>query len=276
MKYRRGTRGSAKAWLGLATLVLLLGAGTSARATGGVQYLGPHPVDPSVHAGMCYIDGPHIHAYVPTKKVLYVRSGAQWAFVGDPVEFEASAPKYLYNSHHPLFWVGAEGAEVEHYCYITGPHYHWYEPPKSLSFKLKGGVYWYVGAHPPWYQRRWRRHRRIDNYYAHVSIPRPTITITPPTGFVVYAGAQVGGGVVVGGGGGGGIGINVRLPSVGVIFGGGGERHYRGRRYRGPRGEGYGHRKWRGHRGRGHKWGRGRGHKRGHGRGHGKHGRGRR
>ncbi len=220
-----------------------------------IHFHGAHPVDPKIIQAMCRIEGPHLHAYAPHKPFLYNRVGASWWFVGDPSEFEVDGPKHAYYGHHPVFWIDGP---ADHYCYITGPHHHWHAPRPSLEFKLKGGAYWYVGAHPGWYKKRRARHRKIARYYATVEIARPVIRVTPPTGFV---------GVVVGPGGvragavihSPGVQVNIPVPSVGIVVGGGGRvvhhRHYRGgrkvkykgkykRKRRGPRGHApaWGHR----------------------------------
>ncbi|MFZ5786098.1 MAG: hypothetical protein ACOY3Y_06620 [Acidobacteriota bacterium] len=236
-----------------------------------VGYLGPHPVDPGLTKGMCQIDGPHLHAYAPHKPVLYVEAGGQWAFIGDPVEFEAAAPKHAYYGHHPTFWVetpdGLEpAARGRHYCYISGPHHHWYPPPATLSFKLKGGAYWYVGPVPAWYQRKWRRRSPLDDHYHAVVLVRPQVVVdVPPPGYVgIYFGG--GGGAVVGGGavhvGGPRVEVRVPVPGIGISIGGGG---YGGGGYGGGYVVAPGHR--RGYGPPGHA--KAHGHK-GHGKGHGK------
>jgi hypothetical protein len=169
-------------------LIVALGYADQARADL-VYYTHPHPIAPDVHKGMCYIEGPHVHVYKPHKPVLYVKTRGHYAFIGDPVEFEQESPKVLYYGHHPTFWIEGE----KHYCYIAGPHYHWYAPPPSFEakFKVKGGAYWYVDAHPRWYRTRWRRYRPVAHYYASVRIERPAIVVEPPVGFVgVYYGPR--------------------------------------------------------------------------------------
>jgi hypothetical protein len=149
------------------------------------HFHGPHPVSPGLVKGMCYIQGPHVHAYVPHKPVLYVKRGRHHVFVGDPVEFEAEAPRHAYYGHHPVFWAEAEGPEG-HYCYITGPHFHWYAPPAAIKvkFKRKGGVYWWVGGHPKHYRPRHWRARAINVHYKPMKIHRPVVVVSPPVGFV--------------------------------------------------------------------------------------------
>ena len=158
--------------------VLALGAGGSARADSLVAYVGPLPIDAAVGTGMCFIPGPHVHAYAPANPVLFAHVDGGWTFVGDPVEFEPSAPRVAYYGHHPITW--AEGPEL--YCYITGPHYHWDAPPPGAGFAMKGGAYWYVGKQPDWYEDR--VNKDLDEHYAAVQVVHPVVTVAPPVGFV--------------------------------------------------------------------------------------------
>lgn len=244
--------------------VMLAGGGAIARADV-VLYTHPHPIAPGIHKGMCHIEGRHLHSYSPHKPKLYVKVKGRFAFVGDPVEFEPRVKRYGYYGHHPLFWVSASAEEVEPYCYITGPHHHWYVPPPTLEFKSRGGVHWYVGVHPRWYKKRYRRHRHIDRHYARVRYTRPVVTVAPPSGFVgIVIGPRGRGRVrgvvhgdvhlvphpvhvhvvghpadvhVVAPGAGvrvvaPRVGVGIHVPRVGVVFGGGvrhSPRHRRGR-----------------------------------------------
>ena len=206
----------------------LLCSGAMARAEI-VHYLHPHPMPPGVSKGMCYIEGPHVHSFRPHKPLLYIEVNGGHAFIGDHTEFAPEEKKYAYYGHHPVFWVDKPG-KVQHYCYITGPHHHYYPPPPEMKFEVKGGVYWYVGAHPGWYRKRYRRYRPVDRYYARAHIIRPVVTVQPPVGFVgVYIGAggrarahgRIHGGVHVVAPPPPGIDINIHLPGVGVVVGGG-------------------------------------------------------
>lgn len=152
-------------------------------------YAGPHPIHKRVLKGMCYIPVPHVHNYAPANPLLYVRTGKHHNFVGDPVEHELEAPRYAYYGHHPVFWVQKRGA-AKHYCYITGPHHHWYKPPGHLKFKQKGNAYWYVGGHPAWYKKDHPRAKMLRTHYHSIGIPLPEVKVAAPVGFV---------GVVVGG-----------------------------------------------------------------------------
>lgn len=207
-------------------VTLLVGGGAWADVV--VEFNGSHPIDPKLTKGMCFIEGPHVHSYKPHKAELYVQAPGGWAFLGDPVEFDAESPKHGYYGHHPLFWI--EGGD--HYCFISGPHYHWHAPAATLAFKQKGGVYWYVGKHPGWYKTR--VHKHLDRHYAAVHVVHPIVAVTPPVGFV---------GVVVGV-----PGVHVTGPAIhvgfpGVVVGG---PHPHGKVKVKHGGHGWGHYKGRG------------------------------
>lgn len=199
------------------TVAVLLSIPAAARPRPQV-YAGPHPVDPHFARGLCQIEGPHFHAYAPHKKLLYLRAGGEWHFIGDPVQFEPELEsRYAFVGHHPLFWVDADVGK--HFCYISGPHFHLDAPDPELGFELKGDAYWYVGPRPAWY--RPPRRTPIDNYYAHVELVHPEIHVTPPAGFIgIHAGP--GGAVMAAGVTAPTIsaGLHVELPSVGLVIGG--------------------------------------------------------
>jgi len=147
-----------------------------------VEFYGPHPIDPQVDAGLCVIEGPHLHSYAPHDEVVYVSDGPYWTFVGDPTEFEPEPPSHhAYYGEHPIWWTHAPG---EHYCYIVGPHSHAYAPPPGPSFTERGGAYWYVGARPAWYERGKHKRERVDTYYRAHRVLRPVVTVSPPTGWI--------------------------------------------------------------------------------------------
>jgi hypothetical protein len=237
--------------IAIGAAIVALGVGGQARAEA-IRYRGPHPVAPALARGMCHIEGPHLHAYEPHKSVLYVYQGGEWNFIGDPVEFDAETPKFGYYGHHPTFWaepgIDVDDATRPHfYCYISGPHHHWYAPPPTLSFQTKGNVFWYVGTPPPYYRTRWRRHSPIDEHYRAAVVVRPVVTVAPPVGFVgVYVGGHAHGAVVAPG-----VDVQVQVPGIGVVFGGGGHPRRghapawgrRGHAPHGGRGHAKGHRR---------------------------------
>ena len=223
-------------------MALAMASGTVAAKT--VHFHGSHPVAPKVAKGMCHIEGPHIHNYGPHKRVLYIKVEGGWSFVGDPTAYvvdKEAHPRHAYYGHHPLFWHEADIGR--HYCYISGPHYHWYEPPDELAFEVKGHAYWWVGKHPRWYRRR--RHKRLDRYYrTEVHLVRPRVTVRPPSGFVgVYfgpGGVRTAAGVAAPG-----VHIDLPVPTVDIHVGSG-ARHHRThvvhhRKRKRPRGWAWGH-----------------------------------
>jgi hypothetical protein len=98
--------------------------------------------------GFCYIEVPHVHNYPPADPRMFRESNGQYYFVGDPAPFDYDGPRYSYYGAHP---VAEAEVRLGHpiYCYIKGPHYHWYQPPPQAQFELSGGAYWYVGNFPP-------------------------------------------------------------------------------------------------------------------------------
>jgi len=78
---------------------------------------------------------------------MYRETNGQFYFVGDPAPFDYDGPRYSYYGAHPV-----ADAEVHFghpvYCYIKGPHFHWYQPPAQAQFQLSGGAYWYMGNFP--------------------------------------------------------------------------------------------------------------------------------
>lgn len=167
----------------------LLLALTIASATTGdttiVDYYGPHPLPGSIDHAMCWIEGPHVHAYEPEDPLLFVHDDDSWTFVGDPSEYEQASPSTIYYGHHPVTWTADYAGEPTHYCYISGPHHHWHAPPESAAWVEKGGAWWYVGARPVWYEERRVKAKRIDDHYAHEHvIVRPVVVVAPPVGWV--------------------------------------------------------------------------------------------
>jgi hypothetical protein len=148
-----------------------------------VRFHGPHPIAPGLTKGMCYLEGPHVHAYEPHQSLLYRRSAKGHVFVGDPVEFEPAAPKVAYYGHHPAFWLGSRDGEPA-YCYITGPHHHWHGPPPGAQFKVKHGAHWYVAPHPRGYRHDHPHVAALHAHYDGVHLVRPVVVAEAPDGFV--------------------------------------------------------------------------------------------
>jgi len=156
-----------------------------------VEFVSPHPVPHKFGGGFCTIDVPHIHNYPPGDPRLYREDHGRLYFVGDPAPFGYEGPRYSFYGAHPV--VDAElhfGYPV--YCYLKGPHYHWYQPPAQAQFQSSGGAYWYVGAFPRAYYDERPRHAVINEAYAPVLYARPVVdvAVAPP---MVHAEIALGG-----------------------------------------------------------------------------------
>jgi hypothetical protein len=155
-----------------------------------VRYVGIHPIPKEYGGGTCYIEVPHVHVYmVPDAKVHYRDHRGALYFVGDPVAYGYDGPKYAYNGPHPIQVDAVVGDDDpdEEYCYITGPHYHSYEPPPMIAtdFKLEGGAYWWIGTPPRAFLDARPTYARVNAYYQPIRYERPTVVVdTPPPGWV--------------------------------------------------------------------------------------------
>jgi hypothetical protein len=198
--------------------------------------------------GICHIEAPHVHIYA-ANKLEYRTYADNNVFVGDPVAYGWDGPKYAYKGHHPIQVNAVVGMPEPyvHYCYISGPHYHYWEPPEGPDFKVVGGAYFYVGTPPPVYVEARPAYIGINAYYEPITYTRPVVEVEPPHGWImVGVGApapvivaprgRVRGGVGVVGGVGVSAGVHVEVPAptigigvhVGgpaVIVGGGGGGH---------------------------------------------------
>jgi len=163
-----------------AFLLAVLGA-TTASATHVVRYVSKHPLPKKVGHGFCYITVPHVHDYEPSDPRLYRQMDGGYYFAGDPAPFDYEGPRYSYYGAHPIADVDAHFGGPT-YCYLRGPHYHWYSPPPQLQFELKGGAYWYVGNYEPVYYSERPRYVVINDAYAPVVYARPVVDIrvAPP------------------------------------------------------------------------------------------------
>ncbi len=172
-------------------LVAATAAGSRVAHAKQVRYVGVHPIP---GGGFCYIEAPHVHIYKPNKdrhkvKLLYRVHDGQYEFVGDPVGYGYDGPKYSYYGPHPIALDVVAGVPVAghhhvEYCYLEGPHFHWYVPPDDLEFTVKGDAYWYVGAYPPEYERNKKALVRINALYRPMEYQRPVIEVEPPVAYV--------------------------------------------------------------------------------------------
>ena len=106
-----------------------------------VRYAGVHPIPKGEGGGMCHIEGPHVHIFA-ANKLEYRLHDDDYVFVGDPVAYGWDGPKYAYKGNHPVHVEAVVGGppDVE-YCYLNGPHYHYFEPedPASGSSEAPAG-----------------------------------------------------------------------------------------------------------------------------------------
>jgi hypothetical protein len=156
-----------------------------------VKFVGVHPIAKQHGGGVCHIEMPHVHVYMPTDvKVQYRVVDDGYYFVGDPVAYGWDGPKYVYEGHHPvavgeLVYDHRDHDDVE-YCYLDGPHHHYYEPAASLEFEVKGDAYWYVGDLPAPYIEARAELDPIDVVYEPIHYTRPVVVVEPPVAWVGF------------------------------------------------------------------------------------------
>ena len=171
----------------LPVLVALLFLAVPAVAGSGqqVRYVGIHPLPKSEGGGVCYIEGPHVHVFDADKIQYRDHRGANY-FVGDPVAYGYDGQRYAYKGHHPIHVnvvVGDDDPDDE-YCYINGPHYHYFAPPDGPEFKIVGGAYFYVAEPPRAYVAARPQMMRINTVYQPLVYERPVVTVEAPVGWI--------------------------------------------------------------------------------------------
>ena len=150
-----------------------------------VHYVGIHPIPKSAGGGICYIEGPHVHIYEADKLQYRDHHGAHY-FVGDPVAYGYDGKRYAYKGHHPIHvdMILADDQPDEEYCYIDGPHFHYYAQPESPEFELVGDAYFYVGEPPKEYVEARPAMMKINAVYTPIVYERPVITVQPPAAWI--------------------------------------------------------------------------------------------
>ena len=148
-----------------------------------VRYAGVHPIPKGEGGGMCHIEGPHVHIFAANKLEYRLHDDA-YVFIGDPVAYGWDGPKYAYKGNHPVHVEAVVGGppEVE-YCYLNGPHYHYWEP-EGPEYKVAGGAYFWVGTPPPAYIDARPQYVAINATYEPIRYTRPVIEVAPPAGWV--------------------------------------------------------------------------------------------
>ena len=166
-------------------LALVLAAPAAYADAHQVRYVGVHPIPKSEGGGFCYIEGPHVHIY-GADKVQYRDHRGENYFVGDPVAYGYDGPRYTYKGHHPIHVdaVVEDGDPDTEWCYLDGPHYHYFAPPSGPEFTVAGDAYFYVGEPPHVYVEGRPTYMRINTMYQPMVYERPVVTVGPPVGWI--------------------------------------------------------------------------------------------
>ena len=185
----------------LAAFLIALVGGVAVANAHTARYISKHPLPRKVGHGFCYINVPHFHDYEPSDPRLYRQVDGQYYFVGDPAPFDYDGPRVSYYGAHPIADVDVHFGHPT-YCYLRGPHYHWYTPPPQAQFEMKGGAYWYVGAYEPSYYDERPRYVAVNDAYTPLAYVRPVIDVhVAPPGFhgeIVAVAPGVSAGVFIG------------------------------------------------------------------------------
>jgi len=149
-----------------------------------VRFVGIHPIPRSEGGGMCNIEGPHVHIYAANKLEYRDHRGDAY-FVGDPVAYNYEGPKYAYKGPHPIHVEAVVGGDPDvEYCYIEGPHFHYFQPPEGPDWKLSGDAYFYVGEPPQAFIEARPTFIGINAVYRPLVYTRPVVEVEPPEGWV--------------------------------------------------------------------------------------------
>ena len=184
-------------WLALVALFLASAVATADK-TRQVRYVGIHPIPKSEGGGICYIEGPHVHLYGADKLQYRDHRGSNY-FVGDPVAYGYDGKRYAYKGPHPIHVeavVDDDDPDVE-YCYIEGPHYHYFAPPEGPDFQVQGDAYFYVGEPPHAMIEARPAYVGINTVYRPMVYERPVVAVEAPVGWIGARAEFVGPGVVV-------------------------------------------------------------------------------
>jgi hypothetical protein len=150
-----------------------------------VRYIGLHPIPKAEGSGLCYIEAPHVHIY-DADRVQYRDHHGAYFFVGDPVAYGYEGDRHAYKGHHPIHVNVVVGTDEpgEVYCYLSGPHYHYFAPPDGPDFKLVGDTYFYVAEPPRAYVDARPAMMKINAVYQPLVYVRPVVTVEAPVGWI--------------------------------------------------------------------------------------------
>jgi hypothetical protein len=143
------------------------------------RYFNPHPIPAGMEGKYCYVQGSHLHDYLPPEELthLFRECGGHYCFVGDPLQFGYEGEVVAYEGHHPIY-LPPEGS----YCYLYGLHYHPYYPHPSLFgfYGYYGGLYRWRGPYTWIYQRDRARYDRQTPTYTNLPAYRDTARRAAP------------------------------------------------------------------------------------------------
>ncbi len=164
----------------LAVMTVTLGvlAGTSEAKHRHSKFWSKNPL-PGGH--FCYVETVHEHPFGPPEPRLYRTVGGAFYFVGDPTPFGYTGPQFAYYDPHPIAEAGINFGEPA-YCYLDGPHYHWYKPAASVQFSFAGGAFFFTGVFDPIFERSRPRYVAINHVYRPIRYVRPVVEVrsAPP------------------------------------------------------------------------------------------------
>jgi hypothetical protein len=175
--------------IALVALVALgvVAPGAPAFGSGGkqVRYVGIHPIPKAEGSGICYIEGPHVHIFDADRIQYREHRGASY-FVGDPVAYGYDGSRYVYKGHHPIriSAVVGYGDPDDTYCYLDGPHYHYFAPVEGPEWERAGDAYFYVGEPPHAYIEARPAMMKINAVYQPLVYERPVVTVEAPVGWI--------------------------------------------------------------------------------------------
>jgi hypothetical protein len=188
-----------------------------------VRYVGIHPIPKSEGGGICYIEGPHVHIYAADKLQYRDHDGAKY-FVGDPVAYGWDGPRYAYKGPHPIHVEAVVGGDPDvEYCYIEGPHFHYFVPVDDPDFKVVGDTYFYVGTPPRAFVDARPAMVKINAVYTPLVYARPVVTVEAPIGWIgaraEFVGPAIVAPVVVAPGVAIGAEVHIPIPSIHIGIG---------------------------------------------------------
>ena len=172
----RAAHGRSKRLTRLATAVVV-GCVAQAVVAAPTRFVGPHPIAEGAGGGYCVIEAPHLHAYAPEHPIFYHPTSTGHAFIGDPTPFGYSGERHIFYGHHPV----ALDGNVSVFCFIDGPHYHAFAPPRGDDYAFVDGAAFYVGPLPTTYvDERAKRWKLVNDAFLPLAAFRPVVTVVVP------------------------------------------------------------------------------------------------